>query len=121
MRILRVNGDYKDSESDIGRLIHDFKCTNADDMYFGQLASRIRELKETPEGVETVCKAMEEEKTVSNKENTLRIMLNLMYNRNWGVEETMDAMGIRSEERDLYARSARYAIEKHGAAMRPLA
>ena len=89
-------------------------------MYFGQLASRIRELKETPEGVETVCKVMEEEKTVSTKENTLRIMLNLMYNRNWGVEETMDAMGIRSEERDLYARSARYTIEKHGAAMRPL-
>ena len=32
-------------------------------------------MKETPEGVDTVCKAMEEEKTVSNKENTLRIML----------------------------------------------
>ena len=41
----------KDSESDIGRLIHDFKCTNADDMYFGQLASRIRELKETQDEV----------------------------------------------------------------------
>ena len=48
--ILHVNGDFKDEESDIGKLIHDFKCRKADEMYFKNLAARTRELKETKEG-----------------------------------------------------------------------
>ncbi len=63
--ILLVNGDYKDDKSEIGKLIHDFKCTKADDMYFDNLARKTRELKETPKGVETVCAVMEQERKIS--------------------------------------------------------
>ncbi len=35
--ILYVNGAYRD-ESPIGRLMHDFSCTNPSDMYYGVLA-----------------------------------------------------------------------------------
>lgn len=112
--ILYVNGDYEDAGSEIGKLIHDLKCPNPDDMYFDILAKRTYELKETPKGVEAVCKAMEEERQVSNKENTLRILVNVMKNKNWDAETAMDVMGIVSD-RDLYARSARYAISQQNA------
>lgn len=56
--ILYVNGEYR-GDSDIGRLMHDFNCTDASDMQIGLLAQRTRYLKETPEGVSEMCKEME--------------------------------------------------------------
>lgn len=57
--ILYVNGEYR-GESDLGKLMHDFRCTDADDMNFELLAERTRYLKENPKGVSEMCKAMEE-------------------------------------------------------------
>ncbi len=48
--ILYVNGEYRD-DSEIGRLMHDFNCTSADEMNFELLAERTRYLKENPKGV----------------------------------------------------------------------
>ncbi|MCX4378858.1 MAG: PD-(D/E)XK nuclease family transposase [Lachnospiraceae bacterium] len=45
--ILYVNVEYK-GESDIGRLMHDFNCTRADDMNFELMAERTQYLKENP-------------------------------------------------------------------------
>lgn len=57
--ILYVNGEYR-GNSDLGRLMHDFNCNNADDMYFDLLAEKTRYLKENQEGVNEMCRAMEE-------------------------------------------------------------
>lgn len=39
--------------------MHDLHCKNADEMYSEVLAARVRQLKETPEGVEYMCKEMD--------------------------------------------------------------
>ena len=57
--ILYVNGQYR-GDSDIGRLMHDFNCTKAEDMNFELMAERTRYLKENPKGVNDMCKVMEE-------------------------------------------------------------
>ena len=57
--ILYVNGQYR-GDSDIGRLMHDFNCTKAEDMNFELMAERTRYLKENPKGVGAMCKVMEE-------------------------------------------------------------
>lgn len=57
--IIYVNGEYR-GDSDIGKLMHDFNCTNADDMNFKLLADKTRYLKENPKGVSEMCKVMEE-------------------------------------------------------------
>lgn len=57
--ILYVNGGYRGS-SELGKLMHDFNCTNADDMNFELMAERTRYLKEDSEGVGEMCKALEE-------------------------------------------------------------
>lgn len=60
--ILYINGAYENKEdtSDLAKLIHDFRCSKAEDMLLPPLADRTRYFKETPEGVDYMCKAMED-------------------------------------------------------------
>lgn len=53
-----INARMK-KNTDLGRLMHDFHCTKAEDMYSKVLAERVRVLKETQEGVEIMCKEMD--------------------------------------------------------------
>ena len=56
--IIYVNSQIKD-ETKIGRLMHDFSCTDAKDMYNKVLADRVRYFKEDERGVEIMCREME--------------------------------------------------------------
>ena len=58
--IIYVNAKIKDKETALGRLMHDLQCGNADEMFSEILAERVRELKETPKGVEDMCREMDE-------------------------------------------------------------
>ena len=58
--IVDVNAKIKDKETALGRLMHDLQCGNADEMFSEILAERVRELKETPKGVEDMCREMDE-------------------------------------------------------------
>ena len=44
----------------MGRLMRDFSCTNADDMSYNELAERVRYLKETEEGIDSMSRTIEE-------------------------------------------------------------
>ena len=57
--ILYVNGKYR-QDDDLGRLMHDFNCNKADDMYYDIMKETTRYLKETKEGVQQMCKILEE-------------------------------------------------------------
>lgn len=57
--ILYVNGEYR-GDSDIGKLMHDFNCHNADDMKLPLMAERTRYLKENSKGVSEMCKVLED-------------------------------------------------------------
>jgi len=56
--IIYINARMKE-DTELGRLMHDFHCTKAEDMYSEVLAKRVRVLKETQEGVEIMCKEMD--------------------------------------------------------------
>ena len=57
--IIYVNGEYRD-DSDIGKLMHDFACSNPDDMKYDILAEKTRYFKKNEKGEEHMCKIMEE-------------------------------------------------------------
>ena len=57
--IIYVNGQNRDVTA-IGRLMHDFFCTNPHEMYYGILSERTQYFKESKEGVDTMCKIMED-------------------------------------------------------------
>ena len=56
--IIYLNSQIKD-ETKLGRLMHDFSCTDAKDMYNKVLADRVRYFKEDERGVEIMCREME--------------------------------------------------------------
>lgn len=57
--ILYVNGAYR-GDDPLGKLMHDFCCTDADDMNYGKLSAKVRYFKTTEEGVKAMSEAMEE-------------------------------------------------------------
>ena len=46
-------------DTELGRLMRDFCCESAEDMSSELLANRVRELKETKEGWDHMCREME--------------------------------------------------------------
>ena len=99
--ILYVNGEYRE-ESELGKLIHDFNCTEADDMIFGLMAERTRYLKENPEGVNEMCKAMEDMRNEAVERNMLQTIRNLMDSMKWSAEQAMTAMKIPEADKLKY-------------------
>lgn len=100
--ILYVNGEYRDN-SDIGRLMHDFNCTNASDMYFDLLAEKTRYLKENPKGVSEMCKVMEDLRNESYAEGHKE-------GRAEGREEQAKATAIRLNQKGLSIEDIAYSI-----------
>lgn len=76
--ILYVNGQYRGAD-DVGKLMHDFFCTNPADMNFPVLADRAKYFKQDEKGVAIMCKAMEDMRTQALKE-AARAMLKLGKN-----------------------------------------
>ena len=56
--IIYVNS-RKQEDTELGRLMHDLHCKNADEMHSPVLAKRVHELKDTQKGVELMCNEME--------------------------------------------------------------
>ena len=56
--IIYVNGATR-SKSDIGKLMHDFLCSNAAEMYFDILKKQVSQFKNSDEGRHYMCEAME--------------------------------------------------------------
>lgn len=83
--ILYVNGEYR-GKDDIGYLMHDFNCTDADDMHFQLMAERTRYLKENPKGVSEMCKAMEDMR--NEAENRGKILGEISAWKEIGLPET---------------------------------
>ena len=58
--IIYVNGADKNASTELGKLMHDFFCTDADDMHFKELADKVRYFKEDEKGVASMCKVLED-------------------------------------------------------------
>ena len=101
--ILYVNGSWRD-ESPVGRLMHDFSCTEPDDMNYALLADRVRYFKEDKEGVQTMCKIIEDYAKEAAKEAEERKLLSdlqaLMETMNLTVEQAMGALRVPTEDWD---------------------
>lgn len=89
--ILYVNGAYRD-ETPVGKLMHDFSCTDPADMYYNELAERVRFFKESKEGISIMCKVMEDMRNESLREGMKQ-----------GLKEGMKAAALRMLETGKYA------------------
>lgn len=58
--IIYVNGRFQDHSHPIGKLMHDFRCTDARDMYYSTLAAKVHYFKESEGGRVYMCKLIED-------------------------------------------------------------
>lgn len=65
--IIYVNSQIKD-ETALGKLMHDFSCTDPEDMKYPVLAERVKYFKEDTKGVTTMCRAMEDMRNEAARE-----------------------------------------------------
>lgn len=66
--LIYINGSAEDDGTEIWKLVHDLRCSKADEMYFQRLATRIKFLKEDDEGIMTVSNYFEEREAKAAKE-----------------------------------------------------
>ena len=71
--IIYVNAAYKD-ETDLGKLMHDFSVKEPDEMYFKVLAKAANYYKKDKEGIQAMCKAMEDMITDEKKIAAFRLL-----------------------------------------------
>lgn len=99
--IIYVNGEYR-GDTDIGKLMHDFNCTNAKDMNFELMAEKTRYLKETEEGVRQMCKAMEELKEegikLGEKRKGKEFALFMLKEKIYTLEKIAETTGLSLED-----------------------
>ena len=86
--------------------MHDFLCSDPNDMYSDVLAERVRFFKEDEKGVAAMCKVMEElynEGVAEGKtEERLKNIKNLILSLGLTAEAAMDALKISKDEQAKY-------------------
>ena len=101
--IVYVNGNYKGDDT-VGRLMHDFGCKEAKDMYYSELAKGVKHFKEEG-GREKMCEAVEkyaEQKAESARlNNLLENVRNLMESMKWSSEQAMSAMKVTEADKAM--------------------
>lgn len=99
--ILYVNGSYR-GEGMLGKLMHDFSCTDPSDMHYQILAERVKFFKESKEGVAIMCKAMEDMRDESLREGMKEGMKTTAFRMleagKYALEEIADISGLSLEE-----------------------
>ena len=107
--ILYVNGECQ-NESPLGRLMHDFFCSDPNDMYSDVLAERVRFFKEDEKGVAAMCKIMEEihndgisiGETRGAETERLKNIKSLIQRMGVTAEVAMDALNIAKDDQPKY-------------------
>lgn len=86
--------------------MHDFFCSDPNDMYSEVLAERVRFFKEDEKGVAAMCKVMEEirkDGEVQGAETErLKNIKNLIASLGITAEAAMDALKIAKDEQSKY-------------------
>lgn len=110
--IIYVNGNYKGND-EIGQLMQDFREKNPECMHYTELAESVKHFKEKEGGHEEMSEIVEryinerveervEErvKECVEKEKTISVQ-NLMNNMKLTLDQALDALGIKGNERTL--------------------
>lgn len=115
--IIYVNAQHK-NDTPLGKLMHDFCCTSAEDMHYPVLAERVRYFKENTKGAAAMCREVEklvmEEKKQSlmegraegraegQAEGTRSAIRAIMEEFSVSLEDAMRILKIPEAEKNTY-------------------
>ncbi len=95
--IIYVNSQVQDDTS-LGRLMQDFRCTDASQMNYDILANRVRYFKEDEKGVGIMCRAMEEMRHEAAIEATINAFRDIGQNEDQIKAYIMKKFDLTEEE-----------------------
>ena len=99
--IIYVNTQIKD-ETALGKLMHDFSCTDPNQMNYPVLAQRVRYFKEDTKGVTNMCRAIEEMREETAREAThakaVAVAQKMLNAGKMSYEEISDFVDLPVEE-----------------------
>lgn len=99
--IIYVNGECQD-ETEIGKLMHDFFCQNAEDMNYEVLAERVSYFKNETGGVDTMCQISEEIRRdaaeEAKRESAMEIALKMLKESTLSVEKIAQITSLTIDE-----------------------
>ena len=114
--IIYVNAQCK-NDTPLGKLMHDFSCTQADDMHYPVLAERVRYFKENVKGATTMCREVEklvkaerdegraegrvEGRAEGRLEEKIGAVRALMENLSVSVDEAMKLLKTPESDKDI--------------------
>ena len=107
--IIYVNGAFKDDSTELGRLMHDFTCANPDEMYYQEIAKKVRYLKRDNGGIKEMTEYYDKwEKEVAEEaieSNSLEIAMNLIEEGNIPLDVISRTTGFTIEKVTELARA----------------
>ena len=78
--------------------MHDFSCTDAADMYYETLANRVRFFKESKEGIEIMCRAMEDMRNQTLKEGMINVAKKMLEDGTITLEKIAEFVDLSVDE-----------------------
>lgn len=107
--IIYVNAQHK-NDTPLGKLMHDFSCTSAEEMNYPVLAERVRYFKEDVKGATAMCREVEklvmEEKRQSlmegREEGMLSAIRAVMEELSVSLDDAMRILKIPETEKNTY-------------------
>lgn len=100
--IIYVNGAYKDDTSEIGRMVHDFGCVRASDMYNNILKKQVSYFKETEGGRDIMCEMIENYGDKRADRAILEKIKVVMKKLNETAEKAMEFLDIPQQDWEKY-------------------
>ena len=94
--IIYVNASFE-ADDELGRLMHDFRCANHEEMYYRELAERVKFFKTNEKGVKQMCEIMQEIRDEGRNEGKIEIVLEMLKEK---------------QPLELIARVSKYSKEK---------
>lgn len=95
--IIYINSEVRDN-TELGKLMQDFFCTDAQDMNYRVLAQRVNYFKNDEKGVDTMCEIMKEVKNEGRKESQIETALNMIAEGNFTFDLISRLTGLTLEE-----------------------
>ena len=99
--IIYVNAQYED-DSQIGKLMHDFNCSNPGDMKYSYLAKKATFFKEETEGVTHMCQIWEEIKAEGFAEGKAEVRIStaekMLLKNQFSTDMIAEISGLTVEE-----------------------
>lgn len=93
-----MNGNIRTDSSALGRLMKDFYCSRADDMYYKELSDKVRYYKESEKGVNTMCEIWEEIKNEGKMEAKIESAQAMLRDGALPIEKIAEFTGLSVEK-----------------------